>query len=136
MEYAELLKKARKELPSTIVSSRERFQMPTVTGHVEGNKTIVTNFVPICNIFSREPEQLLKFLQKELATPAVIDGQRLIFGRKLNSNFINLKIAQFAKNFVLCKECGKPDTKLIKEDRFLFMRCTACGARHSVTAKI
>ena len=136
MNYEELLKKARSELPKTIISSKERFEIPTVTGHVEGNKTIVTNFIEICKTFSREPEKLLKYLQKELATPAVIDGQRLIFGRKLNSNFINQKIAQFAKDFVLCKECGKPDTKLIKEDRFLFLKCTACGARHSVIAKI
>ena len=136
MEYEELLKKARKELPKTIVSSKERFEMPKATGHVEGNKTIVTNFIQICNIFSREPPQLLKYLQKELATPAQIDNQRLIFGRKLNSDFINKKIENFAKIFVLCKECGKPDTKLIKEDRFLFLKCTACGARHSVIARI
>ncbi len=136
MEYVELLKKARNELPKTIVNTKERFEIPTVTGHVEGNKTIVTNFIAICNTFGREPAQLLKYLQKELATPAQIDGQRLIFGRKLNSNFINQRIEQFAKNFVLCKECGKPDTKLIKEDRFLFLRCSACGAKHSVTAKI
>lgn len=136
MDYEESLKKARKELPTTIVTSKERFEIPTVTGHVEGNKTIITNFIQICNIFSRETAQLLKYLQKELATPAVIDNQRLIFGRKLNSNFINQKIEQFAKNFVLCKECGKPDTKLIKEGRFLFLKCTACGAKHSVTAKM
>ena len=136
MSYEELLQKARKELPKTIVSSKERFEIPKVSGHVEGNKTIITNFLQICDIFGRESSQLLKFLQKELATPAVLENQRLIFGRKLNSNFINQKIEQFAKIFVLCKECGKPDTKLIKEDRFLFMKCSACGAKHSVIARI
>src|SRR3989344_370718 len=135
MDYEELLKKARKELPKTAQSSGERFEIPIVKGHVEGNKTIITNFIQVCNIFSRGPAQILKYLQKELATPAQIDGQRLIFGRKLNSSLINQKIVQFANDFVLCKECGKPDTKLIKEDRYLFLRCTACGARHSVTAK-
>ena len=45
MDYEESLKKARKELPTTIVSSKERFQIPTVTGHVEGNKTIITNYI-------------------------------------------------------------------------------------------
>ncbi len=136
MDYEELLKKARKELPKTIISSRERFEIPKVTGHVEGNKTIITNFLQVCDIFGRDSAQLLKYLQKELATPAVLENQRLIFGRKLSSNFINQKIEQFAKTFVLCKECGKPDTKLIREDRFLFLKCTACGAKHSVTAKI
>ena len=136
MDYEELLSKARKELPKTIVSSKERFEIPKVSGHVEGNKTIITNFIQICNIFGREPAKLLKYLQKELATPAVLDSQRLVFGRKLSSDFINKKIEQFAKIFVLCKECGKPDTKLIKEDRFLFLKCTACGAKQPVIAKI
>lgn len=136
MDYEELLKKARKELPKVTETSKERFEIPTVKGHVEGNKTIVTNFIQICNIFSRDPAQLLKYLQKELATPAQIDGQRLIFGRKLSSDFINHKVEQFARSFVLCKECGKPDTKLIKEGRFLFLKCTACGAKQSVSARI
>jgi translation initiation factor 2 subunit 2 len=135
MDYQELLRKARKELPKGVVISGERFEVPLVKGHVEGNKTMIANFLQICGILGREPEQLIKYLQRELATPAQIDGQRLIFGRKLNSDFINKKIKQFANDFVLCKECRKPDTKLIKEDRYLFLKCTACGARHSVTAK-
>jgi|SRR3989344_1984375 len=135
MKYEELLKKARKELPKGIVVSGGRFEIPLVKGHVEGNKTIITNFIQICGSFNRGSEQLIKYLQREMATPAQLDGQRLIFGRKLNSDFINKKIKQFADDFVLCRECGKPDTKLIKEDRYLFLKCTACGARHSVTAK-
>ena len=136
MSYEELLKKARKELPKTIVSSKERFEIPKVSGHVEGNKTIITNFMQICDIFGREFSQLLKYLQKELATPAVLENQRLIFGRKLNSNFINQKIEHFAKIFVLCKECGKPDTEITKQDRISFLHCLACGAKHPIRSKI
>ena len=135
MGYEELLKKAKLSMPN-VHSSRERFEMPKVQGHVEGNKTIINNFFNIAKSFGREPEKLLKYLQRELATPAFVDGQRLVIGRKINSEFINKKIEQFAKDFVLCRECGKPDTKLEKEDRVLFLKCTACGARHPVRAKI
>src|SRR3989338_8445239 len=119
MDYEQLLKKAKENLPEVSVS-KERFEMPKVSGHVEGAKTIVNNFAAIVKTLNRDSEQLLKYLQKELATPAYIDGQRLILGRKINADFINQKIEQFAKDFVLCKECGKPDTKIIKEDRFVF----------------
>ena len=135
MDYESLLKKALATVPKT-TSSSERFEIPKVQGHIEGNKTIINNFLNIAKSFGREVDQLLKYLQRELATPAFIDGQRLILGRKLNSDFINRKVEQFAKDFVLCRECGKPDTKLEKEDRVLFMRCTACGARHPVRTKI
>ncbi len=135
MEYLELLKKAKKSLPE-VQSSSERFEIPKATGHVQGNKTIVNNFLQIAKTFGRDKEQLLKYLQRELATPAIVDGQRLILGRKISSEFINNKIGQFANEFVLCKECKKPDTQLIKEDRVLFLKCTACGARHPVRSKI
>ena len=135
MEYDELLRKAKEQLPEVQVS-RERFEIPKVKGHIEGSKTIIINFMAIVKIFRRDQEQLLKYLQRELATPAQIDGQRLILGRKLSSELINKKIEDFAKDFVICKECKKPDTQIIREDRILFLKCTACGARHPIKAKI
>ena len=49
---------------------------------------------------------------------------------------INEKIAQYANEFVFCPECGKPDSKLEKEGQLLYIKCSACGARHIVKAKI
>lgn len=130
-----MLKEAKKSLPE-VKEVTQRFEIPKVTGHVEGNKTIITNFLQICNILHREPQQLIKYLQRELATPAILDNRRLIFGRKLNSALINQKIDAYAKEFVICKECGKPDTQLVKEEHVLVLKCTACGAKHTVKAKI
>ena len=87
-------------------------------------------------MFHRDAEHLLKFLQRELATPAVIDGPRLVLGRKISSQLINSKVEQYATDFVLCKECGKPDTKIIKEDRIWSLKCTACGAKQPIRSKI
>ncbi len=133
--YELLLKKAREKLPER-ASSGERFEIPKVKGHVQGNRTVISNFAEIVGIFRRDAAQLLKYLQRELATPAVIDGPRLIMGRKLTSLLINKKIEQYAKDFVLCSECGKPDTQLKKEDIVTIKICTACGARNPVKAKI
>ncbi len=135
LSYEELLKKAKAELPQTKTSG-ERFEIPKVKGHVEGNKTIITNFLQICDLFGREPTQFLKYLQRELATAASIDGQRMILGRKLASSFVNQKVEQFANDFVICKECKKPDTKMVKEDRIYSLKCMACGAKQPIRAKI
>lgn len=119
-----------------IKSERERFEIPKVTGHVEGNKTIITNFLQICSILRRKPEHLTKFLSRELAALIVTEGDRIIFNRKLNSAKINEKIEGYVNEFVICPECKKPDTELVKQETFLFMQCLACGAKHSVRAKI
>jgi len=134
-EYKKLLERARKNIPESVLS-RERFEIPKVKGHVEGNKTIISNFKEIYTAFRREPQHLLKYLQRELATPGYIQESRLIFGRKLSSDLINQKVEQYAQEFVLCPECSKPDTILKKEQHILMIKCTACGAKHPIKSRI
>lgn len=133
--YQQMLERARKHLPANIDKSG-RFEIPKAIGHVQGNRTIINNFAQIADAFRRDKQLLLKFLQRELATPAEIDGPRLIFGRKLSSAQVNAKIDFFAKELVLCKDCKKPDTNLIKADKVMFIKCTACGAKHVVRGRI
>lgn len=133
--YEELLNQAYKKV-KPISSSGERFEMPEASGLIEGNKTIITNFKQICDYLRRKPEHLAKFLQRELATPAQIENDRLVMQRKIQSSRINDKIKEYVQEFVQCKECKKPDTELVKQGEFLFVHCLACGAKHSARAKI
>jgi len=118
-----------KNLPARSIQ-KERFEMPKVQGHIEGNKTIISNLLQIADQLRRKPEHLLKFLQRELATPGILKEGRLILGRKIGSAQINEKVEKYAKIFVICNECGKPDTQLIKEGQMQMIKCTVCGARH------
>lgn len=135
MGYEELLEEAYKKV-KPIQTSRERFETPKVEGHIEGNKTIITNFLQICSYLRRDCIHLEKYLQRELATPSTVENERLILQRKISSLRINEKIASYIEEFVICKECKKPDTELIKQGNYVFMHCLACGAKHSVRAKI
>jgi len=133
--YEEMLNQAYAKI-KPIESKHERFEIPKAEGMVEGNKTIITNFSQICSYLRRKPEHLIKFLQRELAAPGTIEGDRLILVKKVPSSRINEKIKEYVEEFVLCKECSKPDTELLKQDEFMFLHCLACGAKHSVRAKI
>ena len=99
-------------------------------------KFIIANFIKIAQAFRRDTEHFQKYLLRELATPGNLDGPRLIINRKISSVLINQKIEQYVKDFVICKECGKPDTTLNKEDRFTYVKCQACGAKHYINSKI
>ncbi len=133
--YEKLLNEAYSKLKK-VEGIRERFEIPKAEGHFEGKKTIITNFLQIAGYLRREPEHFQKFLLKELATSGQIEKERLVLNNKIPSSKINLKIEEYAKEFVICKECGKPDTELSKEDRMLFVHCLACGARRVARAKI
>jgi translation initiation factor 2 subunit 2 len=133
MTYEELLEQAYGKLPD-VSTQKARFEIPKVRGHLQGNKTILSNFYQIAATLQRKPQHLLKYLTKELATPATTKKNYVIFGTKIPASRINDKIEQYVEEYVLCKECGKPDTKLIREDKFLFIKCLACGSRRSVKA--
>ena len=63
MDYKKLLKKAVEEMPES-VKHTERFEVPKILGHIEGNKTVLSNFHQIANALGREVEHLLKDVLK------------------------------------------------------------------------
>ncbi len=132
--YSKLLDLAYKEIKP--IKASERFEPQKVQGHIEGTKTILTNLQQIASYLRRDINHLLKYLLRELATSGKIKGNQVILQRKIPSAKINEKIEQYIKEFVLCRECKKPDTEIIKEKGFTFVHCLACGAKHSVRAKI
>jgi len=133
--YEQLLDKAYENV-KLIEGTGERFEIPAVEGFFQGKKTVLTNFFQITSHIRRDPEQLQRFLSKELATPITKEGDKLILNIKIPSKKINPKIKQYVEEFVLCKECKKPDTELIKEGKLTLIHCLACGAKHPVRNKI
>jgi translation initiation factor 2 subunit 2 len=130
--YEELLNDAYKKMKAP-EGNGERFEIPKAQGLFEGKKTIITNFIHIASYIRRNPEHFEKFLLKQLASSGQIEGERLVLNQKVPSAKINQKIEEYVKEFVLCKECSKPDTELIKDDRLTFIHCLACGAKHPVS---
>lgn len=134
-EYHKLLNRAIDALPKEIIV-RERFQMPKGIIFHEGNTTILKNITEIANKLNRELDQIFKYLLKELGTAGEIDGERAVFQGKIPINRIQERIEKYVKRYVLCRECGRPDTKLIKKNRTLMLKCEACGAIHPVEGKV
>ncbi|PIZ51436.1 translation initiation factor IF-2 subunit beta [Candidatus Woesearchaeota archaeon CG_4_10_14_0_2_um_filter_33_13] len=130
-DYESLLKKAEEELPENVLGS-DRFVVEKVMGHLEGNKTVISNLHQIAKTIGRDTTHLLKYLLRELATPGKIVGERVIFGTKVSAANINKKIKKYVSEFVFCAECGKPDTKLIEEKEIMYLKCLACGAKKPV----
>src|SRR3989344_202778 len=100
MDYEELLDKARKEIPNAVFE-KERFEIPKVIGHIQGNRTVIGNFYQIADILRRDAAHLVKYILKELATPGELTKTALIIGTKISASRINEKIRQYAYEYVL-----------------------------------
>jgi translation initiation factor 2 subunit 2 len=113
----------------------ERLELPKPEIFWVGKKTFFRNFMDFSRIIRRDPNHILMFLAKELATAGSLDGDRAIFiGRKDRQSF-SVLINRYMKDFVNCPVCGSPDTHLEKIKRLQFLVCEACGARSATKAK-
>lgn len=129
--YEELLEKALKELPTEIVR-RDRFEIPRVSVQREGSRTIIKNFSNVAKAINRNEEHLYKYIVKSLGTAGFIEAGRVILQGKFTEDEIQKEVNDYVKTYVLCKECQAPDTEFVREERVLFVKCLACGAKHPV----
>ncbi|AGK60637.1 translation initiation factor 2 subunit beta (aeIF-2b) [Archaeoglobus sulfaticallidus PM70-1] len=129
--YEELLEKAYAEMPEEVIR-RERFEIPEVNVQREGNRTIIKNFSQIVKVLNRSEEHFFKYLVKSLGTAGFLESGRVILQGKFTREEIQDELNSYVKEYVICKECQAPDTEFVKEERVLFLRCLACGAKHPV----
>ena len=131
-EYEGLLKRLENQLGNTSRKVVSRLEVPTPQIMWVGQRTIFRNFMEFPKALRREPEKLLLYLNKELASAGYIAGERVIFlGRKEPSSFGAL-IDRYVKDYVICPVCGSPDTRTEKSKKVGFLLCEACGARSSI----
>jgi len=129
--YKELLKRVQSET-STKKFEEDRFKIPRADVFYEGNTTVLRNFEKISNTINRDTDHLLKFFLGNIGTAGEIVGGRAIFQGKIPAKTIQDKLVEYIDTYVICSECKRPDTHLVKKDRTILIRCDACGAFRAV----
>lgn len=133
-DYSTLLARARSKLQDA-TATHERFTVPAADVMYMGKTTVIRNFAAVADQINREPDQLLAYLLREVGMAGTLDGPRVIFKGKVDSQLIQGRIKEFVEAFVLCGECNRPDTKLVKDGRTTILTCDACGAHRPVAAR-
>jgi len=129
MDYDEMLERGMAEAPD-IEGESDRFDVSDPDVRQEGNVTVFENFQGIRDELGRDEAHLMKFLQDELGTSGHIDES----GRaRLTGDFSTRRIGEaidaYTEQYVLCGECGLPDTSVEREQGAEILVCAACGAR-------
>ena len=131
-DYEVLLDRLHNKLGTTAKKEVSRLELPVPQIIWVGQRTIFRNFMDFPKALRRDPEKLLLYLNKELASAGYINGDRVIFlGRKVRSSFGAL-IDRYVKDYVICPVCGSPDTRTEKNKKLGFLLCEACGAKSSI----
>ncbi|MGD6852294.1 MAG: translation initiation factor IF-2 subunit beta [Candidatus Bathyarchaeia archaeon] len=129
--YDNLLKRACEQMPE-VSTKKERLEMPRIMLQTVGMRTVISNFKEIADSLDRDPQHLLKFLTREMATAATFHESRAIFQGKFRTDSFERLLQRYQESYVICPVCKRPDTKIVKEKRLAFLVCNACGARSSI----
>ena len=134
-EYETLLKRIQDSLGDFKKAPSSRFELPTVDVMWEGQKTFLRNFSDFPKVLRRDPDKVLQYLSKEFAVPAERLGDKAMFiGRRDADDFARL-FQIYVKDYLECPTCKSPDTKIVKENRIMFLVCEACGAKSTLKGK-
>jgi translation initiation factor 2 subunit 2 len=134
VEYEDLLRRAKDKLPKP-TSRHERFNIPSADVFLEGKTTVLRNFGEIVDVINRDKNEVLGYLLRELGTAGSLDGTRVIFKGRVHKDQIEKRIKEYVGDYVLCAECNRPDTRIVKEGRVMILECDACGAHRPVTVR-
>jgi translation initiation factor 2 subunit 2 len=126
-KYEKLLSKAHLMMPSQ-EKEKDRLEIPKPNSFIQGKKTIISNFGQILKVIEREEKHLMKFISKETATPVTASEGKLNLTGKFSAIQINKAFNNYLKQYVLCPECNKPDTKFTEQNGVKVIKCEACGA--------
>ena len=129
--YDDLLKRAFGQIPQ-VSEKRERLELPRFYMNTVGMRTIISNFKEISDALDRDPQHIIKFLTREMATAATFNDSRAIFQGKFQRDSFERLLQRYLEGYVVCPVCKRPDTKIVKEKRLSFLVCNACGAKSSI----
>jgi len=115
-----------------------RYKMPVVFGKIEGRgngiKTVIPNINEVALALHRPPGEVNKFFGCELGaqTSYSSDNDRAVVnGAHIDAVLINM-LHRYIEKFVICPQCGLPETDYKIKADVIWHKCAACGAKEMV----
>ena len=112
-----LLDRAFESKPAMAASTSD-FVIPKVDSLVQGNKTIIRNITAIADKARRKPDDIGRYVSKELSVPISVDDQRLTVNSKFSAPDLDNRLGAY----IYCSNCGAKDISTAKF-------CKKCGAK-------
>lgn len=120
---------------SSVDDPEYRYKMPTVFGKIEGRgngiKTVIPNISEVALSLHRSPAEVNKFFGCELGAQTKYEentDRAVVNGAHNDVVLIDLT-HRYIEKFVLCPNCGLPESDYRFKGESIFHSCKACGAK-------
>mmetsp|Transcript_5084 Transcript_5084/g.14858 ORF Transcript_5084/g.14858 Transcript_5084/m.14858 type:complete len:413 (+) Transcript_5084:47-1285(+) len=115
-----------------------RYKMPAVFGKIEGSgngiKTAIPNITDVGLSLHRPPGEVNKFFGCELGAQTTYNEatDRAIVNGAHTDDTLQKLMHRYIEAFVLCPNCGLPETEYKIKNDCIWHKCAACGAKEMV----
>merc|ERR1712130_410892 len=112
--------------------------MPVVFGKIEGKgngiKTVIPNITDVATSLHRAPGEVTKYFGCELGAQTTYnaDKDRAIVNGAHTDLVLQQLMHKYIDAFVLCPNCGLPETIYKIKNGLIMHQCAACGAKEMV----
>jgi translation initiation factor 2 subunit 2 len=104
-----------------------RSGIPKLEIEVQGKRTIIKNFISVAKEMQRDPQHISKYLSSSLGVQTKRKNKQLILRGILSKSKLETTLMDYANQFIICPNCGKPDTILDITKNKTVLSCLACG---------
>ena len=115
-----------------------RYKMPVVYGKIEGRgngiKTVIPNITDVALSLHRPPGEVCKFFGCELGAQTTYSAETdraIVNGAHTDATLQSL-IHRYIEKFVICPQCGLPETDYKIKNEVIYHKCAACGSKEPV----
>jgi translation initiation factor 5 len=115
-----------------------RYKMPVVYGKIEGRgngiKTVIPNIADVALSLHRPPGEVNKFFGCELGAQTTYSAEtdRAVVNGAHTDATLQTLIHRYIEVFVLCPQCGLPETDYKIKNDCIYHKCAACGNKEMV----
>ena len=88
---------------------------------------MLRNFSEIVGIFNRKPKHIIKQLSSDLGAKMTQKGEQLHISKQVSAEVVTASLKKYADRFIICPNCGKPDTLLQGNKKKQELQCLSCG---------
>ena len=117
---------------------KQRYKMPSVHGKIEGRgngiKTVIPNITDVALALHRPPGEVNKFFGCELGAQTTYSAEtdRAVVNGAHSDGVLQQMIHRYVEKFVICPQCGLPETDYKIKSEIIWHKCAACGAKEMV----
>ena len=115
-----------------------RYKMPKVYGKLEGrgngSKTVIVNISDVALSLHRDAGEVNKFFGTELGAQTTYNAEtdRAVVNGHHSDAVLQQSMHKYIEIFVICPNCGLPETEYKIKSGTIWHKCAACGAKEMV----